>query len=66
MAPSCKSNVLQDQFQRDSSVISELYDPPSRCSRFPGPKSMLILDNASVHHTQVGDVDVELSPANYQ
>ncbi len=29
---------------------------------------MLILDNASVHHTQVSDVDVdvELSPANYQ
>jgi len=27
---------------------------------------VLILDNASVHHTQVSDVDVELSPANYQ
>ncbi len=29
---------------------------------------MLILDNASVHHTQVNDVDVdvELSSANYQ
>jgi len=39
-----------------------------RCSRFPGPKSVLILDNASVHHTQVSDVDVnvKLSPANYQ
>jgi hypothetical protein len=37
-----------------------------RCSRFPGPKSVLILDNASVHHTQVSDVDVELSLANYQ
>jgi hypothetical protein len=29
---------------------------------------MLILDNASVHHTQMSDVDVdvELSSANYQ
>ncbi len=29
---------------------------------------MLILDNASVHHTQVSDVnvDIKLSSANYQ
>ena len=63
-APSFRSDVLQDQFQRDSSA---LWLPP-RCSRFPGPKSVLILDNASVYHTQVSDVDVdvELRPANYQ
>ncbi len=40
----------------------------SRCSRFSEFKSMLILDNASVHHTQMSDVDVniKLSSANYQ
>ncbi len=38
----------------------------SRCNRFSESKSMLILDNASVHHTQMNDVDVELSSANYQ
>ena len=38
----------------------------SRCSRFSEFKSMLILDNASVHHTRVSDVNVELNSANYQ
>jgi len=38
----------------------------SRCSRFSESKSMLILDNASVHHTQMSDVNVKLSSANYQ
>ncbi len=40
----------------------------SRCSHFSKFKSMLILDNTSVHHTQMSDVDVnvKLSSANYQ
>ena len=69
----CSDDILiRHIHQRDISearfkwfLINEIL---SRCSRFSESKSMLILDNASVHHTQVNDVDVdvELSSANYQ
>jgi len=40
----------------------------SRCSHFSEFKLMLILNNASVHHTQMSDIDinVKLNSVNYQ
>ncbi len=69
----CSDNILIKHIHQRS--ISEAHfewfltnEILSRCSHFSEFKSMLILDNASVHHTQMSnvDVDVKLNSANYQ
>ncbi len=69
----CSDNILIKHIHQRS--ISEAHfewfltnEILSRCSHFSEFKSMLILNNASVHHTQMSnvDVDVKLSSANYQ
>ncbi len=69
----CSDNILIKHIhQKDISearfewfLMNEIL---SRCSHFSEFKSMLILNNTSVHHTQISDVDVDikLSFANYQ